>query len=162
MKFLYFLLSMILLLVTTTCTSNVVPTPSPTETVTSPDPAATARLPVTPTPEGYPAVPSATPIPEGYPANPTPQSLSTGYPADSNVWIVRPLGQQCEDPDTYEYADLEAAVNALEEAGVEVLSSERTELTVCAACDCPTSEHFRAQIGAQQLPQAESLGWQRE
>lgn len=162
MKFIYFLLSIGLFLVTMACTSNVVPTPSPTETVSAPNPTATVRLQATQTPEAYPALPTSTPTPEDYPANPTPQLQATGYPAESDVWVIRPLGRQCADPDSYEYADLEAAVNALQEAGVDVMASETTELAVCQACDCPTSEHFRVQISARHLSLAESQGWQRE
>lgn len=162
MKFIYFLLSMTLLLVTMACTNSVVSTPSPTETVTAPGPTATIRLQATETPEEYPALPAATPIPGDYPANPTPQLRPTGYPAETSVWVIRPLGRQCVDPETYEYADLEAAVNALQEAGVDVMASGTTELVVCQACDCPTSEHFRVQIDARHLSLAESLGWQRE
>ena len=127
---------------------------------TPPGGTATAPLPAT---GGYPAQPTPTPLPpEGdypAPAEPEPTEAPTAYPADKEVWILRPLGQQCADPQAYEFADLEAAVQALEQNGVEVLNSEVVNLPVCQACDCPTSEHFRAQIRAEDLAAAEDAGW---
>ena len=108
-----------------------------------------------------PARPTVTSIPEGYPA-PTEPALPEAYPAGATVWVLRPLGEQCVDPETYEYAEVDEAVAALEAAGVEVVASETVSLVVCEACDCPTSEHFRAQIAAEDLATAETLGWYRE
>jgi hypothetical protein len=76
--------------------------------------------------------------------------------------MLRPLGQQCEDPATFEYEDVDEATTALEDAGVEVLGSEAVSLAVCTACNCPTSEHFRVQIRARDLGIAQDLGWIRE
>ena len=123
---------------------------------------ATATAPI-PSTDGYPAqpTPTATSLPEDYPA-PTPVPPPTEYPADMEVWLLRPLGEQCVDPESYEFADLDAAVGALEEEGVEVLASEVIQLSVCEACDCPTSEHFRVQIRAADLGVAQSLGWMQE
>ena len=125
-------------------------TPSP---VGDDDPTATVPLPAT---EAYPAMPT---VDAEYPA---PVALPTAYPADMELWMVRPLGEQCVDPETYTYAHLDEAVEALEDAGVDVLAAEETARPVCAACDCPTSEHFRVRIRAQDLAVAEDLGWFRE
>ena len=121
---------------------------------------ATPTAPI-PSTDGYPAQPTATSLPEDYPA-PTPQAPPTEYPADMEVWLLRPLGEQCVDPESYEFADLDAAVTALEEAGVEVLASEVVEMSVCESCDCPTSEHFRVQIRAEDLGLAQGMGWTEE
>ena len=111
--------------------------------------------------DGYPAPPLPTPTspPDGYPA---PEAAAAtprpgAYPAAGDViWIVRPMGEQCADP---AYDSLEEAVAALEAAGVSVSASEMTSLAVCQACGCPTSEHFRAQIDAEDLDKATGLGW---
>lgn len=137
--------------------------PQPDPTATSPSaPTEPAGAAPTDTPQGYPAAPAPTEAPGDYPAAPTQAAAPNGYPADMPVWVLLPLGEQCVDPETYEYADLQAAVGALEDVGVEVMASETVELGVCEACDCPTSEHFRVQIQAQDLAGAESLGWSRE
>jgi hypothetical protein len=78
------------------------------------------------------------------------------------VWILRPYGEQCEDSSTYLYQDEKEAAQALEEQGVTVLDMETVGLMVCEACGCPTSEHFRLQISAQDLAAAEALGWTQE
>ena len=155
MKSIYVLLGLISLVALVACSGNVgVGTPQP------PSGGATATAPVLST-DAYPPQPTATPLPEDYPA-PSPQAPPTDYPADMQVWLLRPMGQQCVDPATYEFANLDAAIEALEEAGIEVLASEAVELSVCESCDCPTSEHFRVQIGAEDLAVAQSMGWFQE
>jgi hypothetical protein len=170
MRYLSLLLTLAALLLLAACQPNV----DPQETQ-EPEtgPTATAPLPVegepteesapqaSPTPEGYPGLPQPTQSLDGYPAQPEAQAPPTGYPDDMVVWMMRPLGQQCVDPENYEYPELSAAVTALEEAGVEVMASETIEMAVCEACDCPTSEHFRVQISAQDMEQVESMGWTR-
>jgi hypothetical protein len=128
---------------------------------TAQPPATNAAPEPTERPDGYPALPTATSSAQGYPA-PTQQVPPTGYPADMAVWILRPYGAQCEDSSTYLYQDVKAAAQALEEQGVSVLDMEAVGLMVCEACGCPTSEHFRLQINAQDLAAAEALGWSRE
>lgn len=117
-----------------------------------------------PTGEAYPAQPSPTPRDADYPAPepPATQGPPTAYPPDMALWIIRPLGEQCADPASYAYQNIDEAATALEEAGVEVLETAEVTLAVCTACDCPTSEHFRAQIRAQDLAVAQELGWRQE
>ncbi|MCI0399421.1 MAG: hypothetical protein L0332_29305 [Chloroflexi bacterium] len=126
-----------------------------TPEVTTPGPAGS-----TPTVQGYPALPTPTaPLPGEYPP-PQPEAVQpTAYPAGSLFWIVRAAGQQCADPT---YPTLQSAIDALEQAGVEVLQSEEVSLAVCEACDCPTSQHYRIQIDANDLDAAAGLGWRRE
>lgn len=157
MRFFYIMLTVLTLLLLAGCGPGAAGTPTVAPDGASP----TAPLIST---EAYPARPTPTPFPEGYPdpasLEPTPEP--TGYPADMEVWIVRPLGQQCVDPSTYEFEDLEAAVQSLTEADVEVLSSEEVTKPVCEACDCSTSEHYRVQIRAEDLSIAQSMGWFQE
>lgn len=129
---------------------------------------ATATAPA-PGAESYPSQPTPTPVqqeaypdPDAAPATPQATTEPTAYPSDQEVWIIRPLGQQCVDASTYEYADLDAAVEALEAAGVEVLAAEETVRPVCQSCDCSTSEHFRVQIVAGDLATVQNLGWFQE
>ncbi len=142
-------------LILTACGAAAVPTPPPdadNRTATPPDAG----------PEAYPAQPSPTPLPDNYPAAPpTPEATAepTAYPADQEIWIVRPLGQQCVDPSTYEFPTLDAATAALADAGIEVLTAEEVVRHVCESCDCSTSEHYRVQIRAADLGAVQSLGW---
>lgn len=114
--------------------------------------------------EAYPSRPTATPRDADYPAPAAPPTLApaTAYPDDSTFWILRPLGQQCEGPATFDYENIDEATMALEDAGVEVLASEAVSMAVCTACNCPTSEHFRVQIRARDLGVTQDLGWIRE
>ena len=123
-----------------------------------------------------PALSTATPLPAGYPASeatdlpsadyPGPEATSmpqSAYPGGELVWLLRPLGRQCEDEASYEYQTLEEAVEALEGMGVAVESAQTVSLMVCQACNtCPTSEHFRVQILAEEVQMARSLGWNVE
>src|SRR5690606_19136967 len=112
-------------------------TPVPDATSDTPsDPAATDR------PDDYPVpTPLQEPTrPEGYPEPEVFPTLTPKYPASEDargVWVLRPLGVQCTEPSTYEFATIDDAVAALEEAGVEVLESEMVSLAVCESCDCP-------------------------
>ena len=130
----------------------------PTATTVAPV-TATVVAPATATPEAYPLQPAPTPVPDDYPAAPATIAPPTAYPADERISILRPLGNQCQDEEAYRYATLEEAVTDLEEAGVEVFASEMTSLMVCEACDCPTSEHFQAEILRANLTAAQALGW---
>ncbi|MEW5985335.1 MAG: hypothetical protein AB1791_01730 [Chloroflexota bacterium] len=152
-RFLLFPFTVVLLLAA--CGGPAAPTP------TAPLPEATAPFPAaTPADQtGYPA-PTQPALPESYPAAPeSAPTLPAGYPG-GEVWVVRPAGLQCESPGPY--ADLKAAVAALEEAGVAVLQPETINLAVCSACGCPTSEHFRVKIDPAGLATALALGWQQE
>lgn len=164
MKYVTLLISLIALLLLAACgAADPAPaTPDADATPTAPPADQPQVAPEdTPTAEGYPAAPAATEQTEAYPAAEAPAE-PTGYPADMMVWVQQPWGTQCADSETYTYADLEEAVTALEDAGVAVQASETVELAVCQACDCPTSEHFRVQISAQDIEQAQTLGWTRE
>ncbi len=172
MRYLSLLLTLAALLLLAACQPNVDPQetqePETGPTATAPLPAegeateeSGPQVQASPTPDGYPAAPQPTQALDGYPAAPGAQALPTGYPDDMVVWMIRPLGQQCVDPEEYEYPDLDAAIAALEDAGVEVMDSGTAELGVCESCDCSTSEHFRVQIRALDMERAESLGWMR-
>ncbi|RMG91613.1 MAG: hypothetical protein D6706_18045 [Chloroflexi bacterium] len=107
---------------------------------------------------GYP-LPTPSAPPSGYPAS------QEAYPVGGNealVWLIRPVGVQCEERNEEDPADLQTAVSDLAAKGVTVHAAELTQLAVCTACGCPTSAHFRVQINAQDLPKAEALGWQKE
>ncbi|GJM41227.1 MAG: hypothetical protein DHS20C20_15090 [Ardenticatenaceae bacterium] len=111
--------------------------------------------------EGYPALPSPTPYPEGYEFPPTVPALNP-YPEANGtfIWIIKPVGEQCaESPAT---PDLQTAVADMVAFGILVEAAEMTELAVCSACGCPTSAHFRLQIDAGYLGNAEALGWVAE
>lgn len=115
----------------------------------------------------YPAQPLPEPpsvIDEGYPQQPdvlpTPESYPGAYPAPEGfAWIIRPVGEQCAEPDANSYADLQEAVTALTAAGITVSQADMLNLMVCSACGCPTSAHFHVLIESDQLAAAESLGW---
>ena len=105
------------------------------------------------------APPTATPYPEGYPSPPPLLPTRDPYPAaEGNVWILRPVGIQCES--TKDYADIQAAVADLTAIGVEVQEQETVEIPVTTVCGAPTSAHFRVQIAAADLANAELLGWE--
>lgn len=124
---------------------------------TTPDEVVTATPPRT----GYPApLPSPSPLEGGYPAAPATPTLPTdAYPESSTVWVTHPAGLQCETP---QYPDLASAVDALEDAGVEVLEGEEYELLTCEACTCPTSTHYRLRIPSADLTAAAALDWEPE
>lgn len=162
MRHMYFMLSIIGMLALAACgpqSGGETAVPDSVEATSTPPPSTTST-------EAYPAMPTmtATTPAENYPAPETPEATvePTAYPAEKEVWILRPFGQQCEDPETFAYEDLNAAVEALEQAGVEVLASEMVTIPVCQSCDCPTSEHFRVQIRAEALETTQSMGWVQE
>jgi hypothetical protein len=109
---------------------------------------------------GYPIplLPSPTPPPAGY-IIPTQPPVLNPYPeATGNlIWILKPVGEQCAA--TPATPDLQTAVAELIALGIPVAASEITDLPVCSACGCPTSTHFRMQIDAGYLGNAEVLGW---
>lgn len=113
--------------------------------------------------DGYPvpALPQTAPLPEGYeiptalpPINPYPEA--TGQ----LIWILKPVGQQCAETPTT--PDLPTAVADMVAFGIPVEASEMAELAVCTECGCPTSAHFRLQIDAGYLGNAQVLGWVAE
>lgn len=153
-----FLLATVILVAAVACGGNVEETavPAPTATV----PAATVTVPAaTATSASYP-VPSPEPTLQ-LTAYPPPTPVPDPYP-DGTVSILRPWGSQCEDESTFTYANLDEAVDALASEGVEVLEAETVGLMVCEACGCPTSEHFRVLIQADDLATAQPLGWTQE
>ena len=97
-------------------------------------------------PTGYPPPPLATPTPYA-------------YPEGTEFWMLRAAGIQCEDK---LYPTLKDATAALENNGVTVLEAEEVNMMVCEACDCPTSEHYRVLISADEFDSAVILGWVRE
>lgn len=138
-----------LLILLAACSGGVETTPTAPAGIETPAsglvPAATDEAPAaTATPEGYPGV--VIPEPE----------VNSAYPADAEFWLVRAAGLQCEEPT---YPDLASAVTALENAGVTVLESETTTLAVCAACGCPTAEHYRIRVLGSEVNKALPLGW---
>ena len=107
-------------------------------------------------------LPEATDVPEEYPPSSAPiVQPEVVYPGEEEmVWIVLPVGVQCEGDGPY--SDLSDAVVALDEAGVIVVDQTTVDLPVAQACGQPTSEHFRVQILAAGLSQAERLDWHVE
>jgi len=116
-------------------------------------------------PAGYPAsevIQPATPTRDpNYPAPPTYAPTVDPYPGGL-VWILHPVGIQCEESTSPGYGDLREAVSTLTAAGVAVAKSEMTELVVTDACGSPTSAHYRAQIAADDLQTALSMEWTQE
>lgn len=105
-----------------------------------------------------PAVPTRDP---DYPAPPTFAPTVDPYPGGL-VWVIRPVGIQCEEGTMPGYGDLREATSTLTAAGVAVARSEMTELAVTAVCGSPTSAHYRVQIAADDLQTALSMEWSRE
>jgi len=116
-------------------------------------------------PSGYPApevMQPATPPPDpNYPAPPTYPPTVDPYPGGL-VWILRPVGIQCEEGTSPGYGDLREAASTLTAAGLTVARSEMTELVVSDSCGSPTSAHYRVQIAADDLQNALSMGWTQE
>ena len=123
-----------------------------------------------------PAPPTAEPLPESYPPPPVLPVQPThppGYPPPATfpptvdpypgglVWIVRPVGVQCEDGTEAGYGDLSESVATLIAAGLQVASSEMTDIPVTAVCGSPTSAHYRVQINPDGLNTARAMGWER-
>jgi hypothetical protein len=98
----------------------------------------------------------------GYPEQPQdfPPTVDP-YPGGL-VWVIRPVGIQCEEGTSPGYSDLREATSTLTAAGVAVADSEMTELMVAASCGSPTSAHFRVQIAADDLQTALSMDWTQE
>lgn len=130
-------------------------TPPPTDNLVQPESATGG--------DGYPVptLPQTAPLPEGYeiptalpPINPYPET--TGQ----LIWILKPVGQQCAETPTT--PDLPTAVADMIAFGIPVEASEMAQLAVCTECGCPTSAHFRLQIDAGYLGNAQVLGWVAE
>jgi len=166
MKRHFILLSVLLALALGACQSSPAleeTEPPPQASESTETPAAAPDAPEgTATPGSYPAQPTASSPESGYPVAPEESAPSSAYPAGEPVWMLRPLGEQCADESTFAYASLREAVSAIEDAGVNVLSSEMVELMVCQACGCPTSEHYRVQILGEDVQTVRSLGWRTE
>ena len=123
-----------------------------------------------------PALPTAEPLPENYPppAQPIQPANPSDYPGAATsiptvdpypggmVWIIRPVGIQCEDGTALGYGDLKESVATLTAAGLRVADSEVIELMVTTSCGSPTSAHYRVQISSDDLDSALSMGWERE
>ncbi len=156
------------------CSSGqATPTIEPTTTRPSLPSASDLPSPTPPLAEaGYPAPPgqdqaypapgpqSSYPAPEqppGYPMPDSPTPPPAAYP-DLSAFVQHPAGAQCEE---IRYPDLASAVTDLETAGIQVINAEQIEMDVCAACGCPTSTQFRAEISADDLNMALALGWER-
>jgi hypothetical protein len=75
------------------------------------------------------------------------------------VWVIRPVGIQCEEGTSPGYGDLREATSTLTAAGVSVADAKMVELVVATSCGSPTSAHFRVQIAADDLQTAQSMDW---
>ena len=144
----------------TTVTATPLPTTAPALDTPSGDIAPRPTI----TPDmggsGYPAptIPEPTPFPEGYPVPSPVTELLNPYPEVAGfVWMMHPAGLQCES--SLVYGTLEEALQALQGAGVTAQNGRSTNLNVCAACNCPTSLHYQAQIATADVAKAETLGW---
>lgn len=138
--------------------------PLPARSTPTSDPALLpgANAPQVESPGYPPPLPTATPLPDGYPLpTPTADPYPAGATTDTTA-ILRPLGEQCTDANTYQYANTQEARAALTAAGITVLNVTTVELMVCEACGCPTSTHYRAEIAATDLSKATALGWTQE
>lgn len=123
---------------------------------------ATSAAPPTSMPAaGYPP-PTWTPNAD-YPGAQVPALLPTVDPYPGGlVWILRPVGVQCQEGTAAGYGDLREARSTLTAAGVKVADVELVELMVTTSCGSPTSAHYRAQIAVADLQTALSLEWRQE
>ncbi len=112
-------------------------------------------------PGSQPAPPQAPTNEPGYPPPPTFPPTVDPYPGGL-VWIIRPVGTQCEEGTIEGYGDLSESVATLVAAGLQVESSEMTDIPVTANCGSPTSAHYRIQISYEGLDTALSMGWRQE
>jgi hypothetical protein len=116
--------------------------------------------------QGYPSsevLPPATATHEpGYPEQPVDLPPTVDPYPGGLVWIVRPIGIQCEEGTSPGYGDLREATSTLTAAGIAVADAEMTEMMVAASCGSPTSAHFRVQIAADDLQTALSMDWTQE
>ena len=130
------------------------PLPPPTST-TMP---AISPSPILPPTDLPPTAYPDNPPDNGYPPPAPTTDIVEAYPGMEPVWVVQPAGKQCEE---YK-VDLATTEATLLNAGIQLLSIELTELIVCSACDCPTSEHYRALIPRSDLEVLLPLGWVEE
>lgn len=145
------------------------PAAAPTAPTTAPTegPALEEAGTLTPTalPQGYPPpapAPAATSaLPADYPAPPTMMPTADPYPGGL-VWVLRPVGIQCEEGTAPGYGDLREAQATMTAAGITVVEAQMTDLMVTAVCGSPTSAHYRLQISAEDLQTAVSMGWSQE
>jgi hypothetical protein len=102
-------------------------------------------------------------VTDEYPAPAEPEATIDPYPeaVDGFIWMLLPVGVQCEE-DAASYNDLQDAVAGLTAVNVQTGQAEITEMTVCSACGCPTSAHYRVQVSIEDVNAAQSLGWTRE
>lgn len=156
------LIMMAALLLVAACNNTAVsPTDDTVQTAPETDEGIFPRPTITPDAPGseqsYP-IPAQPTLATDYPA-PEVMSAPDPYPVvDGYVWVVHPVGEQCEDGRFYN--NVNAAVTALTEADIEVQRGTITSLNVCMACGCPTSEHYRLHIAEDDLSKAEALGWE--
>ncbi len=115
-------------------------------------------------PVNYPApesaLPQATTPSAGYPAPPTLPPTVDPYPG-GEVWVMRPMGIQCEEGTLPGYGDLRETKSTLTAAGIQVEEVEIIEMMVTTSCGSPTSAHYHARIAAGDLETALSLGWSK-
>ncbi len=169
MKKFTILLIFLFILVTTACGSSI---PTTTRPANESNNSNQAR----PTPTSEISAPESTDLPIPYPGAlatavtnsnsddyPAPQEFPTldPYPAESStVWVVYPVGIQCEDAAASKYQSEQDVKAGLTAAGITVYEVTTTELMVCSACGCPTSIHYQTEISASDLDKAISLGWE--
>lgn len=113
--------------------------------------------------EAYPLQPTTPPRATREPGYPGATAVPTRdpYPAGP-VWIIRPVGVQCEEDTAPGYGSLEEAVATLEEAGVTVLDADITDIPMADVCGGPTSSHYRVQIDSADMALVIARGWSRE
>ena len=146
--------------------TNITPAAEPSDSDASPVLKPVATAPALPTaeslPENYPPpVPIQPTFPPDYPGPATLMPTVDPYPGGM-IWIIRPVGIQCEDGTALGYGDLRESVATLTAAGLRVVDSEIVELMVTTSCGSPTSAHYRIQINADDMDSALSMGWERE
>lgn len=145
------------------------PDPSLDDALTNPQDSSTATPPAPPT-----AAPIQGSYPGSQPAAPQQPTKELGYPVPATfpptvdpypgglVWIIRPVGTQCEEGTIQGYGDLSESVATLVAAGLNVENSQMTDIPVTAVCGSPTSAHYRIQISYEGLSTALSMGWKQE
>ena len=146
--------------------TNITPAAEPSDSDAGPVLKPVTTVPVPPTaeslPENYPPpMPIQPTYPPDYPGPSTLMPTVDPYPGGM-IWIIRPVGIQCEDGTALGYGDLRESVATLTAAGLRVVDSEIVELMVITSCGSPTSAHYRIQINAGDLDRALSMGWDRE
>ena len=75
---------------------------------------------------------------------------------DALVWVSHTSGFQCGD---ITYQSIDEATLFLNKNDIQVYNSAEESVPVCAACGCPNSLFYLAEIDSLDLNAATELGW---